>query len=185
MFEIKWYVEDESAYDSYSRNLKHIGCPFCRGIGNLNRHGVLKGFGDEQKRQEEVVRGFRVFCSNRGNRQGCGKTHSVLLAKYLYRHSVQTREVVLFFNGLLEGKSLERSWYDSVRFFYVETGRAIWRKFSRTHLGIRSRLFKKQNISSQKEPRLVTWEGIQSDFKSDDPLQDYQLYFQRAFFSSG
>ncbi|WP_146520309.1 hypothetical protein [Stieleria varia] len=45
----------------------------------MNRHGVLKGY-DEQNFKHKSVRAIRIFCSNRGNANGCGKTFSVWIA---------------------------------------------------------------------------------------------------------
>lgn len=183
MFERIQYVKDPENYSSYSLHLKQIPCPHCFQIGYLNRHGFLKGYGE--KYDEKIIRGYRIFCCNRGQRLGCGKTHCVLFANCLYRHSIRCDELTLFFNKLLEGLSLERAWFCSAKKRCVETGRAIWRRFSRTHLGIRSKLFGKENQSSQKEPRLVTWEAILEHFRCADPIGNYQLRFQHAFFSSG
>ncbi|WP_146521582.1 hypothetical protein [Stieleria varia] len=45
----------------------------------MNRHGVLKGY-DEQDFKHKSIRAKRIFCSNRGNANGCGKTFSVWIA---------------------------------------------------------------------------------------------------------
>lgn len=183
MFEQIKYVKDQESYASYSLHLKQIACPYCYQVGFLNRHGFLKGYGE--KYDEKMIRGYRIFCCNRDQRLGCGKTHSVLLSAHLWRHSIKSSEVTMFLNRLLVGQSLEAAWFCSAKKRCLETGRAIWRRFSRTHLGIRSKIFGKENRSSQKEPRLVTWEATLERFRSSDPIGDYQLYFQQAFFTSG
>ncbi|PTY02982.1 hypothetical protein DB346_07675 [Verrucomicrobia bacterium LW23] len=61
--------------------------------GYLNRHGYLRGYDVEAQVVAEaggdlasarMVRGWRVFCSNRRRRAGCGRTHPVLRAGVLW-----------------------------------------------------------------------------------------------------
>src|ERR1039458_5291384 len=67
--------------------LKQQRCPRCGCADSLNRHSFLYG-NDPFDCAKEAIRGQRVFCSNRGQRGGCGKTFSVFLADTLPRHTL-------------------------------------------------------------------------------------------------
>lgn len=54
---------------------------------SLNRHSKLYG-NDPAVANGQALRGQRIFCSNRGQRGGCGRTFPVFLAEVLPRHSV-------------------------------------------------------------------------------------------------
>ena len=68
--------------------LKITPCPHCNKTGFLNRHGSL--LGSTLNLMGNVVRGaraVRVYCSDRNNSSGCGRTFSVWTAdkiKYLF-----------------------------------------------------------------------------------------------------
>lgn len=72
-----------------AERLKQTPCPHCKVVGTLNRHGFLRGF-DEQSPGRETLRARRVFCSNRHQRPGCGRTFSVWLADKIRRLSLTT-----------------------------------------------------------------------------------------------
>jgi hypothetical protein len=58
--------------------LKLTPCSHCRQTGALIGHGLLRGYAERSS--DVVVRGRRIFCSNRDQRPGCGRTFSVLLS---------------------------------------------------------------------------------------------------------
>jgi len=88
--------------------LKQQHCPHCGQFGTLNRHGRLsgKGFGAQCER---LMRGWRVYCSNRGCKRGCGRTFSIWLCTTLPRHGVDARTLSCLLAGLLGGLSLKRA----------------------------------------------------------------------------
>jgi hypothetical protein len=66
--------------------LKACRCPFCGKTGTLNRHSLLKG-NHPIHAEGECWRGQRVFCSNRGQRGGCGGTFPILFSHVIARHT--------------------------------------------------------------------------------------------------
>ncbi len=64
--------------------LKTTACPHCKRVGNLIRHGCLRGYDEEHPRQK-TVRAWRIFCSNRKRATGCGRTFSVWTADKVKR----------------------------------------------------------------------------------------------------
>ena len=55
----------------------------------------------------QVLRGQRVFCSDRGQRGGCGRTFSIWLADKLPRHTFTAPSLWQRLRGLLKGKSIQ------------------------------------------------------------------------------
>jgi hypothetical protein len=84
-----------------SLKLRH--CPHCKRSGNLNAHGYLRGYGEGN--QGNAVRARRIYCSNRGRRLGCGKTHSYFHAQVIPRLSLTATTLWSFLFLVLSGVS--------------------------------------------------------------------------------
>ncbi len=74
----------QEEFDAVHARLKITACPHCSSVGNLIRHGFLRGYDDENQ-QTKTVRGWRLFCSNRGRATGCGRTFSIWVASKIKR----------------------------------------------------------------------------------------------------
>ena len=85
-----------------SEKLKLTACPHCKAIGLLVRHGFLRGY-DESSPREKTVRARRIFCSNRNNRPGCGRTFSVWLADKIRRLSLTAGRLWMFLQAVVVG----------------------------------------------------------------------------------
>lgn len=81
------FVADRQALFLRALSLKQQRCPHCQCAHSLNRHSFLYG-NDPSAANASMLRGQRVFCCNRGQRGGCGRTFSIFLAGVLPRHSV-------------------------------------------------------------------------------------------------
>lgn len=84
-------------------SLKLRPCPHCRQTGNLNAHGYLRGYGEGNN--GNAVRARRIYCSNRGRRVGCGKTHSYFHAQVIPRLSLTATTLWSFLSFVLSGVS--------------------------------------------------------------------------------
>jgi hypothetical protein len=84
MGEGRWFFQNDLEWMAFARRLKLTACPHCKVVGNLIRHGFLRGF-DDSSPQRMTVRARRVFCSNRNARPGCGRTFSVWYADKIRR----------------------------------------------------------------------------------------------------
>ena len=76
--------DSHEEFEAVRAQLKLTACPHCGCVGNLIRHGYLRGY-DSQSRQGKTVRGWRIYCSNRGRATGCGRTFSVWVASKIKR----------------------------------------------------------------------------------------------------
>jgi hypothetical protein len=127
--------------DDLLAKIKITPCPHCNKTGFLNRHGSL--LGSTLNLMGNVVRGaraVRVYCSDRNNSSGCGRTFSVWTAdkiKYLFlsaecllqflSDAVSSGNVVQAFRNLKSGLN-ERAAY------------RIWRRFLNAQVAIRTAL---------------------------------------------
>ncbi len=87
-------------------SLKQSSCPHCGCVGSLNRHSHARG-NDPAVADGQTIRGQRVFCSNRGQRGGCGRTFLLCLAEVLPRHTLTASLVWPWLVKLLAGLSLK------------------------------------------------------------------------------
>jgi hypothetical protein len=87
--EQRWFCRSDEEWTAGAERLKLTPCPHCKVVGNLIRHGFLRGFDDSSPRRK-TVRARRVLCSNRNARRGCGRTFSVWCADKIRRLSLTT-----------------------------------------------------------------------------------------------
>jgi hypothetical protein len=149
----------------------------------LNRHSRSLG-NDPDTTDGQTCRGQRVFCSNRGQRGGCGRTFAFFLADILPRHTLTTSLVWRWLVKLLAGLSSKAS-VEQLRLpFALETAYRLRRKLQYRLDSLRTRLCRKlaPPQSAHADPLLQTVEHLQSVFPcSPCPPTDFQLHFQHPF----
>lgn len=164
-------------------SLKQSPCPHCGCVGALNRHS--RSFGNDPSASDgQTFRGQRVFCSNRGQREGCGRTFAFCLADILPRHTLRASVVWPWLVKLLAGLSLKAATEQLRMPFALETMYRLRRKWQRGLDSVRTQLCRRQAPppSTQTEPWLQTVEHLQRIFPGGAcPPVDYQLEFQRPF----
>jgi hypothetical protein len=132
-----FYRSDEE-WNGIAEQLKLTGCPHCKSVGTLIRHGFLYGF-DESSPRQKTVRARRIFCSNRHARPGCGRTFSVWIADKIRRLSLTTGALWQFLlcvvgSGMLAAiRALNCHLSD-------RTLQRIWQRFHRAQSKIRTAL---------------------------------------------
>lgn len=118
---------------------KQMNCPHCRQAGTLIGHGVLRGYAERGSKR--VVRGRRLFCSNRFRKDGCGRTVSVLLAEFLARHVVGVRTLGRLLVAAVAGVSVRSAWQQAARgAFSVQTGYRLWWRLAKALAPLRTAL---------------------------------------------
>lgn len=134
-----WIFASTELRDERLALLKGTPCPHCKHTGALNRHGFLKGY-DEQNFKQKTIRALRVFCSNRGNARGCGRTFSVWIAEKVKRLFLDAQSLWQFLEQAVESgnkfqafKKLGSSLSDSAPY-------RIWRRFAHAQSAIRTKL---------------------------------------------
>jgi len=163
-------------------SLKTRLCPACGKAKSLNRHSILYG-NDPANAGGRLQRGQRVFCCNRGNRGGCGRTFPVFFNAILPRHSVTAGILWALFCLLLNGFSIKAAAEATQSPFALETLYHLVTRLRRRIDAIRSLLHcqKPPPKSPRSSPLLHTIEHLQTVFPLTDccPLQAFQSFFQR------
>ena len=133
------FVNDEPALAAVLEGIKLVACPHCRQTGALNGHGHLRGY--SERGSERMVRGRRVFCSNRGRRTGCGRTFSVTLATVLCGFLVRTLTLWNFASAVVRGLSRRAAWLLAAGGgLSLTSGYRLWRRLRAAQSALRTRL---------------------------------------------
>jgi hypothetical protein len=147
----------------------------------LNRHSLLYG-NDPTDCGQQCLRGQRVFCSDRGQRGGCGRTFSIFLADILPRHTVRATWLWKLLGQWLTGASLKAA-AESLRLpFALETLYQLVQRLRQRLDVLRPLLSQKQKppASQDTDPLGQTIRHLQALFSSAAcALQEFQLLFAR------
>jgi len=125
-----------------------------------------------------------VFCSNRGQRGGCGKTFSLVLADILPRHTLTAALVWRWLVEVLAGLSIKAA-AEKLRLpLALETVYRLRRGLRQCLASVRTRLYREQSppVSAHTDPLLQTVEHLRAVFSGHScPPAAFQLRFQRPF----
>ena len=173
---------DQESLKHWLLPLKAQRCPHCHCAESLNRHSFLRG-NDPELAQGQRLRGQRVFCSDRGQRGGCGRTFSVFLADVLPRFTLTAVLLWQWLALLLGGQSVQAAARGSRAPFadstlYHTLGRLRWRlDLFRTGLC----QIAPAPLSSHSDPLLQTLEHFAVAFpRADCPFREFQTRFQKS-----
>jgi hypothetical protein len=136
----------------------------------------------------QIVRGQRVFCSDRGQRGGCGKTFPLFLVGILPRHTFNAALLWALLQKLLGGATIKAA-AETLRLpFSLEAVYGIVRRCRQRLAVVRSYLSREAPapVSGQTDPLGQTLEHLQQIFApvtapTGDALAAYQRHFQRPF----
>jgi hypothetical protein len=177
------YIASPREYDSHKERLKLLPCPNCKATGCLIRHGYLRGYGKDGT--YKAHRGWRIFCSNRGRKTGCGKTYGILPALRLYRRIADAGQVWQFLRGVLDGSRIRAAWQAAASGFCRDNGYKIWAAFIRNQSHIRAclhRLARPFAINRIPSPATQLIFHLESAFiGSTCAVASFQLACQHAF----
>jgi len=123
-----------------------------------------------------------VWCSNRGQRGGCGRSFSIFLAQVLPRHSVTAPWLWKLLCRLMAGSSIKAAVEALAPPFALESLYHLLQRLRRRLADLRSRLCREQKApdSSRSDPLLQTAEHIQIVFAgAPSAIESFQLRFQR------
>ncbi len=188
VFALPRFVSGESALSAVPFGLKLAACPHCRRTGALNSHGPLRGYAEGDS--AVVVRGRRVFCSNRARRPGCGRTFSVKLSAVLAGFVVRTLTLWLFASAVVCGATRRGAWLGATRAsgaqLSLSSGYRLWRRLRDAQSSIRARLCREAPApgSASREPlaELMAHVTALVGMGQRDPLAAMQLHLQHGAF---
>ena len=177
------FVRDDPALTDVLLGLKLAQCPHCRRTGALIGHGLLRGYAEQTS--EVVVRGRRVFCSNRGRRPGCGRTFSMLLSTVLSGFVVRTLTLFRFARAVLGGLTRRSAWLGAAAgALSLSSGYRLWRRLSGAQSWLRARLCRVATppLCGAREPlaQLFAHAAVVVGSTEPDLLETLQLHLQRG-----
>lgn len=136
---MRWFWESVDSIESGCARLKGEACPHCGRQGTLNRHGWLLG-SEPSGSGKQARRGRRIYCSDRGQRQGCGRTVSLMPAQVIRGMRTRSGPLWLFLHRVLSGQSVAMAWAGLERLFSLESAYRYRRGFKRGQFRLRELL---------------------------------------------
>lgn len=174
-------VRDAGHLEKLLCGIKERRCPHCGRVGTLNRHDAVHGkalLADG----EEVLRGRRVWCSDRGKRGGCGLTCALLFEWVLPGRSLTAPLVWGVLERLAHGQSVVRAHAEAARAVSLEAIRAMLRRLRRAQTAIRARLPGAPPPADAANPLIQTVAHLRAVFASAlCPIAAFQVAFQCPF----
>jgi hypothetical protein len=179
------FVNDQPALEAVLLGIKVVRCPHCQQTGALIGHGVLRGY--SERSSEVVVRGRRVFCSNRARRPGCGRTFSVKLGTVLSGFLVRTLTLWRFASAVVSGLTRRTAWFGAAgRALSLSSGYRLWQRLCAAQSELRVRLSREAPApaSSAGEPlaQLLAHLAVVVAAQVPDAFAAFQLCLQRGLF---
>ncbi|MCP4369752.1 MAG: hypothetical protein GY797_16810 [Deltaproteobacteria bacterium] len=186
--EIIRYYNSEEDFNQFHNNLKQLPCPRCKLTGALILNGRLRG-NSENSFNIKVVRGRRIFCSNRRKRsKGCGITFCVFLAGILKNFSITAKSLWSFLKNIVSSSNRIEA-FRSMEFPQSTSScYRLWKRFSTSQSRIRSFLVKlspSPELSKTCHPEIQTIAHLESVFSNYSlaisPIAAFQTHFQAPF----
>lgn len=166
--------------DECLRSAKLRQCPHCKRSGTLIGHGYLRGYAERST--ELVVRGRRLFCSDRFLGRGCGRTVAILLDHILPRHTVRATTLLDFAKAVLGGASRRAAWQTaSSKVLGLTSCYRLWRLLQHAQSYLRTKLSSvtAPPASAATEPFAQLLEHFQAAFPVEScPFSSFQSRLQ-------
>jgi hypothetical protein len=178
------YYESEDTFETIHHKLKQYPCPFCRLIGCLILHGFLFGYSDVDCGCT-IKRGHRIFCSNRNDRKGCGRTLSIHLSDFIKHFLFTARTVWRFLLAVAEGMCKMTALNDTGASASQSAPYRLWIRLHANAAHIRtclSRVSPPPDTCSS-DPEIQTIKHLQAAFAGfENPISAFQLAYETSFF---
>ena len=129
----------QEEFEAVHAKLKLTACPHCRSVGNLIRHGYLRGY-DEKHQRQKTVRAWRIFCSNRKRATGCGRTFSVWMADKIKRLLLTVDALWAFLKRAVVTGNKYQAFRDLQSGLSDSAPYRIWKRFREAQSAIRTAL---------------------------------------------
>ena len=181
----KEFIHSEK-FCSFHEALKLKLCPYCKAISTLNLHGFLRGKNDKND-QKSITRARRVFCSNRGNAAGCGRTFAIYFSSTIPDLAISTSTAWDMLYSSLKGISIFQ-YYQSLNWIRISlcTCYRFLTRFKRCLFAIRTNLVTNcarinLNLGPDKETIRHLCACMNMPYPEYDHIAEYQVKFQTAF----
>jgi len=184
MNSIKKYYSSQEDFNKFYQKIKLIQCPFCHLVSTLILHGYLRGY-NETYESSKIIRGRRIFCSNRKKRNGCGRTFSLLLSFIIKKFNIQSKSLWQYLKGIANGKNKKNAFKSTGLNFSNSSIYRLYNRFKNNQTHIRIYLLKKCKpppLPDTVNPVIQTIKHIQKAFRSSScPIAAFHETFQKSF----
>lgn len=178
------FCKCEAHFRAFHARLKFTSCLHCNRCGCLILNGRLYGYSDSDN--QRIKRGHRIFCSNRNNKTGCGKTFCVLSAGFLPGHVITADSLWRFFKAVKKGFCLARAFSAAGCNMATTSIYRLFRKFTHNQAHIRSHLTRIKDpprAGHRLRPVIQTILHLNHVFtRTPCPISEFQHHFQAPFF---
>ena len=158
-------------------------CPHCRQRGFLILHGYLYGY--SEMGMSRIKRGHRIFCSDRNNKNGCGRTFSMLISGFIKNFVISAKTLWRFLDKIKDGMSPAGAFRASDSDMGTTAVYRVINRFKTSLSRIRTYLTRIKDppkINHSKDPAILTIFHLKSVFeKSSCPVTQFQHHFQTSF----
>lgn len=161
--------------------MKNTACPRCGCKGYLILHGYLYGYSESGSEKEK--RGRRIFCSNRKNRKGCGKTFSMLFSGFIPNRTIRSDGLWDFLSRIKDNLSIAKAFKGAKIPLSASSAHRIFKDFTENQPVIRTLLMGLKAppvLPDVENPNVCTIIHLESVFK-DGPVSAFQQHFNRSF----
>jgi hypothetical protein len=165
-------------------HIKLMQCSHCGKVGMLIFHGYIYGLSDYRT---PVMKGRRIFCSNRNRRSGCGQTLTVYFCEYIKQRFISAELLWHFLQNILSGLSIEKAYeqIDPSCPLSLATFHRLWQRFKSMTSHIRTFLTDtyphialSENCPYRETIRHISLAYFNANC---NPIVLYQLASQKAF----
>ncbi len=174
------YVANERELEKNLQSRKCWCCIFCGLRGTLNLHDKLY-YDDEVSGEESILKGRRCFCSNRGNRGGCGRTIIFIFTWVLPRHSYTSEHLWTLLKEISKGTSIMKGILSLPSIFSTDGAYHILQRLRKRQSCVREKLLKicSPPRSSHVDSLALSAEHLRSAFPEEkNPIEAFQERFQ-------
>ena len=178
------FYKTQTQFEAFYAKLKLTLCPHCKLSGYLILHGYLYGYCEQDNAL--IVRGRRIFCSNRYNKSGCGGTFCVLPASVLPKLVISAQSLWQFLDNVKNGLSLACAFRTAKCTMAQTSIYRLFKKFSLNQMRIRSFLSRIKDppvAEHAQTPFVQTILHLNTVFDAAVcPITEFQYRFQTPLF---
>lgn len=178
------FFKTKAQFEAFYARLKLTCCPHCKLSGFLILHGYLYGYCEQHN--SLVVRGRRIYCSNRHNKNGCGRTFSVVPASVLPKLVISAQRLWRFLENVKSGLCLACAFRSAKATLTQSSIYRLFKKFLLNQMRIRSFLTRIKDPPAAEDvqaPFVQTILHLNSAFDTAVcPITEFQYRFQAPLF---
>lgn len=181
---MKKFFDCIETLDRYTKELRlhEPTCPHCHTQGALISHGFVYKYIEWSC----VVSGKRLFCSNRHQKKGCGRTIQLYIADFIPTLKYSVKNIFSFLTTLFSLFSIQHSYTAATQtnnprnayrwLIKLVQKIVVYRKSFKTHSSLKK--FKRKVLRLQ---NLLPTIQTLFDLFGDSPIQKYQSCYHLAF----